>query len=87
MAEYYDNANVQDYDVVRSTQFVDDMSCGVREHPCDSHSKCTSLEHDCLFVCNANPGLAICLILDLETVRQVYGSTKYDMCLQPRVTN
>jgi hypothetical protein len=33
MAEYYENVPLQDYDVVRSTQFVDDMSCGVREYP------------------------------------------------------
>ena len=33
MAEYYENVNLQDYDVVRSTQFTDDMSCGVCEYP------------------------------------------------------
>lgn len=30
MADQYENANLSDFDVVRSTQFVDDMSCGVR---------------------------------------------------------
>ena len=30
MADHYENTNPTDYDVVRSTQFVDDMPCGVR---------------------------------------------------------
>ena len=30
MADHYENQNPADFDVVGSTQFVDDMSCGVR---------------------------------------------------------
>lgn len=56
MAEYYDNVNLQDYDVVRSTQFVDDMSCGVREYPNTHSQNVINYEHECLFACNANIG-------------------------------
>lgn len=30
MVDQYENASIADFDVVRSTQFVDDMTCGVR---------------------------------------------------------
>lgn len=30
MADQYENAPLTDFDVVRSTQFVDDLTCGVR---------------------------------------------------------
>ena len=34
MADHYENVNHADYDVVRSTQFADDMSCGVCVYCC-----------------------------------------------------
>lgn len=64
MGSQYENVHVADYDVVRSTQFIDDMTHGV----CVLHmlwsSSSTTLMHGLLAIRGA--GYDLCNVDDLE---------------------
>lgn len=53
MADHYENSSHADFDVVRSTQFVDDMSCGVRVYRYNHFHAAKMSINGCLAICNA----------------------------------